>query len=73
MQRCAAFRATYEKQQTLQLWMEGKGRGRGVDSEVTLFEYSVSTILTPLVARTAAQSCMGGGGGGGGKALFYIF
>ena len=29
-------------------------------SEVTLFEYSVSTILSPIVARTAAQSCIEG-------------
>ena len=50
-----------------------EGRGRGVDSEVTLFEYSVSTILTPLVARTAAQSCMGGGGGEEGKLYFLFF
>ena len=46
-----------------------EGRGRGVDSEVTLFEYSVSTILTPLVARTAAQSCMGGEEG----KLYFLF
>ena len=42
----------------------GGGGGRGVMillfSEVTLLEYSVSTILSPIVARTAAQSCMEG-------------
>ena len=48
--------------------MEGGGGGGGggggvlilLFSEVTLFEYSVSTILSPIVARKAAQSCMEG-------------
>ena len=47
----AAVQATYRKQQTPQLWMTGRG---GVVwillfSVVTLFEYNVSTILSPIV------------------------
>ena len=48
MQCCTVVQATCEKQQTPQFRMEWKGWGRGVDflfSEVTLFEYNVSTIL----------------------------
>ena len=54
MQCCAAVRATYRKQQTPQHF-EWRGQRRGVDivlsSEVTLFEYKVSTILSPIVAN----------------------
>ena len=50
MQCCSTVRATFRKQETSQL--EWRGQGRGVDSyvsEVTLFEYNVSTILSPIV------------------------
>ena len=53
MQCCAAVQATFRKQQTPQLWMEGKGEGFAwilMFSEVTLFEYNVSTILSPIAA-----------------------
>ena len=48
MQCCAAVRATYRKQHTL------NGRDRGgvwilLFSEVTVFEYNVSTMLSPIV------------------------
>ena len=49
MQCCAAVRATYRKQQTPQLWMEG--RGRGVDSFV-LWSYPVwAQCLNNFVAN----------------------
>ena len=46
MQCCAAVRATYRKQQTPQLWIEGTTGGVWIllFSEVTLFEYNISTI-----------------------------
>ena len=52
MQSCAAVRATYRNQQTRPLlWVRGWG---GVwillFSEVTLFEYNVSTILSLIVS-----------------------
>ena len=51
MQCCATVRATFRKQETSQLWMEGTGEGVWIlmFSEVTLFEYNVSTILSPIV------------------------
>ena len=54
MQDCAADRATYNrKQQETPTLNNAMGRGGGVwillFSEVTLFEYSVSTILSPIV------------------------
>ena len=51
MQCCAAVQATYKKQQTPQLWMEGRGelqRTKKIPTP-TLFEYNVSTILSPIV------------------------
>ena len=54
MQCCATVRATFRKQETSQLWMEGTGEGVWIlmFSEVTLFEYNVSTILSPIVEPT---------------------
>ena len=52
MQCCATVRATFRKQETSQLWMEGTGEGF---SEVTLFEYNVSTILLPIVGTARNQ------------------
>ena len=50
MQCCTDVRATYRKQQTPQLWIEGRGRVRIIlFSEVTVFDYNVSTILSPIV------------------------
>ena len=52
MQCSADVRATCRKQQTPQLWMEGTGEGCGFffsDSCFVLFEYNVSTILSPIV------------------------
>ena len=50
MQCCATVRATLEKKKHPNF--EWRGQGMGVDSyvsEVTLFEYNVSTILSPIV------------------------
>ena len=54
MQCCATVRATFRKQETSQLWMEGTGEGVWIlmFSDVTLFEYNVSTILSPIVEPT---------------------
>ena len=52
MQCCTAAQATFRKQQTPQLWMEGTGEGCGFfcsDSCFVLLEYNVSTILSPIV------------------------
>ena len=52
MQCCAADQATYRKQQTTQLWtLNGEGEGVWILllPKVTLFEYNVSTILSPIV------------------------
>ena len=49
MQCCATVRATFGERPNF----EWRGQGRGADSyvsEVTLFEYNVSTILSPIVS-----------------------
>ena len=51
MQCCAADRATYRKQQTPPTLNNGEGEGVWILllPKVTLFEYNVSTILSPIV------------------------
>ena len=59
MQCCAAVRAICRKQQTPQLWMEGRGEGGGVWivllSEASPFEDNVSSILSPIVVTVACD------------------
>ena len=52
IQCCAAVWATYRKQQTTRTLNGGSGGGVWIllFFEVTLFEYNVSTILSPIVA-----------------------
>ena len=52
MQSCAAVRATYRNQQRWPNFEWGDGGGGWIllFSEVTLFEYNVSTILSPIVS-----------------------
>ena len=50
MQHCADVRAIYRKQQTPNFEWRGRGGMRILLlSEVTLFEYDVSTVLLPIV------------------------
>ena len=51
MQCCATVRATFRKQETSQLWMEGRGEG-GVDSYV-LWSYPISPIV--WIAKVATH------------------
>ena len=60
MQCCAAVRATYRKQPLANFeWRGGEGEGGEITlfSEVTLFEYNVSTILSPIVAQHLQFEC----------------
>ena len=56
MQCCATVRATFRKQETSQLWMEGTGEGCGfLCFRSYPIWYNVSTILSPIVASPVQE------------------